>query len=75
MIISVIARKAYGQVRYYPANDAAMELAKLTKTETFTYAMLLHAKRMGAELVLSSSSQPEADSNEAMQFNQLFGKE
>jgi hypothetical protein len=50
MLIQVKAMITCGQVRFYPVNDAANHLAKLTKSTTFTITMLRHAKAMGARL-------------------------
>jgi hypothetical protein len=72
--ITVRAAMVCGQCRFYPASDAAKELAALTKTHTFTFTMLLHARRMGATLSITGDSwQPAKGTAEYLQFEQLFG--
>jgi hypothetical protein len=66
MLIQVKARYDYGQVRFYPLNEAAKHLCKLTKTSTLTTTMLRHAKSMGATLECSNLAEvksvlPELD--------------
>lgn len=45
--IEVTVKNVYGKYLYYPANEQAQHLSRITKTETLTREVLDIAKQMG----------------------------
>lgn len=53
MDILVYKQQLYGNTRYYPANDRAEALLKLTGTKTFTPGMLKTIEQVGLKVVIN----------------------
>ena len=51
MDIKVYRREVYGNIRYYPADDRAETLLRLTGTKTFTPEMLNIIEQTGYKVV------------------------
>ena len=51
MDVTVYEREVYGTVRYYPVNDRAKILLRLTGTKTFTPEMLNIIEQTGYKVV------------------------
>jgi len=50
MNIQVEQRNVYGNIRFYPMNDTAEQLAALVKQKTFDAQNLADIKRMGMDI-------------------------
>ena len=59
MDIIVRVERAYGNIRYYPANELAENLLKLLDRKSFTKEQMLHLKASGFEVELKTETLEE----------------